>query len=113
MATRPRVKTGFSVLALSIVVLLLTGRRLDRAPLFLTQDEAFFGITAHSIASTARDTSGHFLPLYFQWPPAISTNIWFQPTLIYVTALFLKVLPLSAVSVRLPTVIVGLLDVVL
>src|SRR5262245_2267217 len=38
---------------------------------------------------------------------------WFQPQIIYVTALFLQVLPVTEASFRVPTVLVGALDVLL
>src|SRR4051812_10597656 len=89
-----RLTTVLTVLALSVGSLLLSARHLDRVPLFLTQDEVFFGVTAHSLASTARDTNGLLLPLYFQWAPGLSFSVFFPPALIYVTAIFLKILPL-------------------
>ena len=85
---------------------------LGSAPVYLGQDEVFFGVTAHSIASTARDINGRFLPLYFQWPGRVPA-VWFQPIPVYVMALFLKVLPLSEWSIRLPTLLFGIADIVL
>jgi 4-amino-4-deoxy-L-arabinose transferase-like glycosyltransferase len=45
--------------------------------------------------------------------PALGDDVWFCPVLVYVTAAFLKVVPLSEIAVRLPSVVVGALDVVL
>ncbi len=102
-----------TILLLALATVALYGTRLSDAPMYLGQDEVFFGITAHSIASTGRDLGGRLLPLYFQWPAEISTNVFYQPMLIYSTALLLKAVPLSEAAIRAPTVVVGLADVVL
>ncbi len=94
------------------VAVLLYAPYLGSAPVYLGQDEVFFGVTAHSIASTARDINGRFLPLYFQWPGR-APAVWFQPIPVYVMAFFLKVLPLSEWSIRLPTLVFGVADIVL
>jgi 4-amino-4-deoxy-L-arabinose transferase-like glycosyltransferase len=52
------------------------------------------------------------MPLYFQMRP-IGDNVWFQPSLVYFTALFLTILPVSEWAIRLPSAIVGTIDVVL
>ena len=62
--------------------------------------------------ATLHDANGRFLPLYIQMPQ-IGTDTWFHPMLVYVTAVFLKVLPLSEWALRLPTVFVGLVDIAL
>jgi 4-amino-4-deoxy-L-arabinose transferase-like glycosyltransferase len=85
---------------------------LGRAPIYLHEAEILFALHAHSIATTARDLYGRFLPVYFQMKP-IGDNVWFQPAIVYVTAVFLKVLPLTEWSVRLPSAIMGTADVVL
>jgi 4-amino-4-deoxy-L-arabinose transferase-like glycosyltransferase len=87
----------------------LYGRRLDYAPPHVEIDEVLIAIDAHSIATTGRDLRGEFLPLYSQ----TAEHSWYQPFVIYVTALFLKALPLSEWSIRLPTVCIGVLDIVL
>jgi predicted membrane-bound mannosyltransferase len=54
------------------------------------------------------------MPLYFQIQMRGETRSgWFMPVIFYAIALVLKVLPLSEASVRLPSVIVGLTDIVL
>jgi 4-amino-4-deoxy-L-arabinose transferase-like glycosyltransferase len=85
---------------------------LERSPVYLHDAEVQFGLQAQSIATTLHDTNGRFLPLYFQMP-AIGGNVWFHPMLVYVTAPFLKVLPFSETSIRLPAVFIGVADVVL
>src|SRR4029453_5723685 len=59
---------------------------------------------------SGRDLNGRLLPLYFAEPEFKAGR---DPVMIYVTALALKVLPLSQFAVRLPTALVGVLDCVL
>jgi 4-amino-4-deoxy-L-arabinose transferase-like glycosyltransferase len=102
-------KTALTILLLVIPVLVLYASRLAYSPIYLHHDEVFFALEAHSIASTGRDLYGRFLPLYFQ----ISDDVWFQPILVYVTAFFLKLFPLSESTLRLPSAVMGTIDVVL
>ena len=85
---------------------------LGRAPIYLHDAEVLFALHAHSIATTAHDTNGRWLPLYFQMP-SIGENVWFHPVIVYWMAPFLRVLPATEWAVRLPSVFVGMLDLVL
>ena len=76
----------------------------------LHYDEVFFGLQAHAIQSTARDLNGRLLPLYFQLESSMN---WYQPAAVYWMALVLMVAPLSDAIIRLPTVLVGVANVVL
>jgi len=89
---------------------LVYGWRLDYSPIHLHYDEIFFALQGHSIQSTGRDLNGRLLPLYFQLESSMN---WYQPAAVYWTALVLMVAPLSDAMVRLPTVIVGVANVVL
>ena len=83
---------------------------LDYAPPGLHQHEVFFGLHAQAIAKSARDLYGRFLPLYF----LIRLNgldLWFHPGLVYATAPWLLVLPLSHAALRLPTALIGTVNV--
>jgi 4-amino-4-deoxy-L-arabinose transferase-like glycosyltransferase len=102
-----------TVLLLALGALVLYGTRLGGVPMYLSLDESFFALASHSIATTGRDLNDRFLPLYFQWPAEVSTDVFYQPMLVYATALVLKVLPFTETVLRLPAVIVGLADVVL
>jgi 4-amino-4-deoxy-L-arabinose transferase-like glycosyltransferase len=103
----------FAPLALLVLgVLALTVANLGRAPIYLHEAEVLFALHAHSIATTLHDTNGRLLPLYFQMPQ-IGENVWFQPMIVYTTAPFLALLPMSEAVVRLPSVLIGLADVVL
>jgi 4-amino-4-deoxy-L-arabinose transferase-like glycosyltransferase len=105
-----------SRLILTVVVVcsfLLYAPYLGSTPVYIAADEVFFGLNAHSIAFTGHDINGRFLPLYFQWPAQIAPHVWFQPIIVYFTAVFFRVLPVSEWSIRLPTILVALTDIVL
>jgi 4-amino-4-deoxy-L-arabinose transferase-like glycosyltransferase len=87
----------------------LYGYRLEYAPPHLEIDEVLIGLDAHAIASTGRDLRGERLPLYSQ----TAEHSWYQPLVIYLTALTLKVLPFSESSVRMPTICLAVVDIVL
>ena len=87
---------------------LLYANRLACAPIYLTHDEVNFSLQAISIARTGHDLNGRFLPLYFSEPEFAAGR---DPLMIYATALALQVLPISEWAVRLPTALVGVLNV--
>lgn len=92
--------------------LILYTANIGHAPIYLHEAEVLFALHAQSIATTLHDTNGRLLPLYFQMPQ-IGENVWFHPMAVYAMVPFLKVLPLSETAIRLPSVLVGLIDVVL
>jgi 4-amino-4-deoxy-L-arabinose transferase-like glycosyltransferase len=89
------------------IAALLYGVGLDVSPIYLTHDEVIYARNALSIAESGRDLSGQLLPISIP----VTGTFYATPANIYLTALFLKVLPLSEVSVRLPSVLVGLVCV--
>ncbi len=97
-------------IALLALVAALYVRHLAYAPIYLVHDEIKFALQARSIAQNGRDLNGAFMPLYFSEPEFPAGR---DPVSIYATALVLRVLPLSERAIRLPTALVGLLDVVL
>jgi 4-amino-4-deoxy-L-arabinose transferase-like glycosyltransferase len=86
---------------------------LGDAPAYLNRDEMFFGLTAHSLASTGHDTTGRFLPLYFQTQMRYGSEMWFQPMLMYSATATVKLFGLSEAAIRLPMALAGVIDVVL
>lgn len=102
------------VLALTSV---LYASGLDIAPFYIGGDEAHFAGHAQSIADTGRDLTGSRLPVFVRISdplvPNNSTQIWYQPFLFYAMALGFKVFPVTEWSTRLPTVLIGILDVFL
>jgi len=86
-------------------------------PIYLGGDEARFATHAYSIASTGKDLSGRRMPLLVNMTASPDSKEgstrWYQPTLFYLEAVVLKFLPLSESSIRIPTAIIGILDVFL
>jgi 4-amino-4-deoxy-L-arabinose transferase-like glycosyltransferase len=103
-----------AILALSLLLYL---DRLDVAPVYIGGDEAHFANHGHSIATTGRDLNGTRLPLFIQITDLLvqnsSTRVWYQPTLFYMLAATFTVLPVNEYTVRLPTALLGVLNVVL
>jgi len=96
-------------IAVAIVVGISYFAYLDRSPVYLSHDEIVFGSHGHAIATTGRDLNGRFFPLFFE----VRAGYWATPVTIYLMALVQKILPLSEISIRLPTVLIGLTSVVL
>jgi 4-amino-4-deoxy-L-arabinose transferase-like glycosyltransferase len=86
-------------------------------PVYLGGDEVRFATEAASIAASGRALNGDRLPLFVHMADGIAANDgstrWYQPTLFYLIAIVLRFRPLTEASVRIPTAIVGLLDVLL
>lgn len=108
-----RLPSGAVVLALMLTAFAYLFD-LDGAPVYLGGDEAHFAVQSYALATTGGDLKGTTWPLFVNlWDPqgdmAIQERFhaWYQPLLFYILALTLKVLPLSVVSVRLPTAIIG------
>src|SRR3989344_2775094 len=80
---------------------------LDRTPIHLNQDELGFALNAHSISNTGFDENGRFYPLYF-WHLGV---MWSTPIIVYLTALSLKLFPVSEIAIRLPSVFIGLINI--
>jgi len=96
-------------IAVGALALVLYVPGLNRVPPYLHHDEVFFSNQAYAVAKTGRDTAGHFLPAFFEVYP----GWWYQPILVYFSALFLTVLPFTETAIRLPSVAIGVIDVVL
>jgi 4-amino-4-deoxy-L-arabinose transferase-like glycosyltransferase len=95
--------------ALAAAVCILYFWRLNDAPMLIGGDEAYFALHARSIALTARDADGRFLPLFFQIDP----TTWYQPMLVYLMAPVLKVFGVSEWTVRAPIAALAVVNVVL
>jgi hypothetical protein len=94
---------------------LLYLKDLGRAPVYLGWDEARTAVQGYSLATTGRDMNGHRAPLLFHITdpliPNHSSRTWWQPTLFYLTAGVLLIAPMAEWSVRLPNVMLALLNV--
>jgi 4-amino-4-deoxy-L-arabinose transferase-like glycosyltransferase len=98
----------------------LYGHRLGEAPPYIGLDEAHFAVHGHSLATTARDLNGSLLPLFVNLEDPLGDRpqlawgaTWYHPLGFYLIAAALTVLPLDEWSIRLPFVIIGLLNVIL
>lgn len=106
-----RVKSGWALFAAVLLVVVssmvyLTGLR--KSPPYLMHDELQFSLQARSLADTGHDLAGRRWPVFFtepEFPPGR------DPVIIYVTSMALRVLPFSESSVRMPTALVGVLDI--
>jgi len=105
-----RLATGLGLAALLAVAATLYLTRLSFVPPYLMQDEVNFALQAHSIATTARDTNGRLLPVFFS---EVGFEAGRDPLMIYWTALFLTVQPLSEAAVRFPSALLGVLTIAL
>ena len=92
-----------------IVLVGLTVRffRIDLSPPRLTHDEMSIGYNAFSILKTAKDEWGRLLPLDFE---AFGDHK--LPGYIYALVPILKFLPLNLVTVKIPSILFGLLAIV-
>ena len=98
-----KLKNSWPFLILIVASVFLYSYRLDKVPVHLNQDELEFSLNAYSISKTLTDQSGRFLPFYFWHLGAF----WATPVITYLTAIFLKFLPLEEGVIRLPSVLVG------
>lgn len=105
-------RNSLRLVFLAAAVLALYGVGLEHTPPHLHHDEAVISLQAHSIATTGRNFEGRLLPLYFHMPH-VEARAWFQPMIVYVTALFLQVLPAAAWSFRFPTAVIATVNVLL
>lgn len=78
--------------------------RVDTAPSGILVDEASFGYNAYSILKTGKDEFGMRLPLVFE-----AFGDQKLPLYTYLLVPFIKIFSLSALSVRLPSVLAGAL----
>ncbi len=82
-------------------------------PVYFGGDEAHFAVGAHAIATTGRNVNGDRWPVFVNLAdPAGGAqqpwgDTWYQPVLFYVTALFVKVLPFTITTIRLPVALIG------
>jgi len=82
--------------------------KLSSIPPGVNRDEASIGYTAYSLLKTGKDEYGRTWPVSFQ-----SFGDWKLPLYIYTTVPFVKVFGLNELAVRLPSVLAGILTVLL
>ena len=102
----------FKILWLSLVWIVLLGvflrfYKLGIIPIALNRDEASLGYNAYSILKTSHDEHGVFLPLNFQ-----SFGDWKLGGYIYTLVPFVSVFGLSEWSVKLPSALAGVFQII-
>lgn len=96
---------------LFVAACVLYAWRLDAMPTYISPDEAIISVDAYELATTGRDLKGTSLPLYFHIQMPGETRFgWFTPVIFYLSAAFYQVLPFTEWSVRLPSVFIGLVN---
>jgi len=102
-------KKFFQYLPLLIVIVFGLSLRtlfLNVVPPSLNEDEAALGYNAFSLLKTGADEHGRFLPLALE-----SFGDWKLPVYSYVDTIFVVFMGLSEVSVRLPSILSGVLGI--
>jgi 4-amino-4-deoxy-L-arabinose transferase-like glycosyltransferase len=95
------------IIVILVAAATLYTANLNTAPIYLSNDETEFAIQSQSIATTARDIDGRFLPLYFH----VVDNSWFHPGLFYLMAPVMAVTRPMPWAVRLPIALVAVFNV--
>ena len=97
-----------------LLLLLLTAAvylwRLGEVPVYLAPDEVIIANDAYALAATGRVARWHVPAAVFS---AGANDSWFMPVIYYGIALALQVLPLAEWSIRVPTVLAGVLSIAL
>jgi 4-amino-4-deoxy-L-arabinose transferase-like glycosyltransferase len=109
--------TRLPIVAVLLVTATLYFRAVGGVPVYIGGDEARFATAASSIAATGRDLAGHRLPLFFHLSDSLAGDQggtrWYQPLLFYLMAVAFRFLPVTEQSMRLPTAVIGTLNVFL
>lgn len=110
----PRFATTLKALLVAAIAFAVYVPRLHDTPMFLSPDEVIISVGAHALATTGRDVEGKVMPLYFNIQMrGEERRGWFTPVIFYLSALCQRLLPFSEGTVRLPSVLVGTIDIVL
>ncbi len=100
-----RFRPALIAIALGAVALLVGGRDLGRAPIYLYHDEAIYALNAHSLLTTGHDLLGLRFPLFFH------TFAWVPPIAIYARLFTFMFVPVSEATTRFPGVVFFAIDV--
>ena len=105
MSAKKLIKNKYLFLIL-LIASFLRLFKLSQVPVSLFGDELDVGYHAYSILKTGRDYSGNFMPFHFQ-----SLADWRTPLYLYSAVPTVAVFGISALGVRLPAAIFGILGV--
>lgn len=103
-----KIISNYKILLFAIVIIAFLLRFIDlgKVPNGLNVDEVAFGYNAYSIAKTARDENGKFLPLVFE-----SYGDFKPPIYVYLTVIPVSIFGLNEFSVRFISALTGVLSV--
>lgn len=101
-------KNKILILLIFLLALGLRVYKVTQYPAGLNADEAAIGYNAYSLLLTGKDEFGHSWPLNFQ-----SFNDYKPGLYFYLTLPLIKILGLTVLAVRLPSVILGALTVLI
>lgn len=99
-------KSKFLLLSILIIALFLRLWKINEVPVSLFSDELDVGYHAYSILETGKDYSGNPWPLHFESYPDLRT-----PLYIYSAVPTVAIFGITALGVRLPAVIFGVLGI--
>src|SRR3989338_9116690 len=99
-------KSSFLILIIVLIGFFVRFYKITSSPEGLYIDETSIGYNAYSIISTGRDEHGSFMPLFFE-----AFGEYKLPVYIYSVVLAQLILGPSDLSVRLPSVIFGVLTI--
>lgn len=99
--------TRYVLIAIVTAALFLRLWDISQVPPGVNRDEASIGITAYSLMMTGKDEYGRMLPISFE-----SFGDWKLPLYIYTVIPFIKLMGLTELAVRIPSVLAGIGSVV-
>lgn len=104
-----------AVVALLVAAAAIYLPRLDRAPYYVSADEAHFAAHASALASRGTDLHGNRTPIFFSitdpLTPGHDQRVWYQPMLFYILAAQLIAAPLTETTLRLPLAVIAVVNV--
>jgi 4-amino-4-deoxy-L-arabinose transferase-like glycosyltransferase len=99
-------KVKFLLIGILLIASFLRLWKLSYVPISLFGDEADLGYQAYSVLKTGKDYYGNFMPIHFH-----SLAEWRTPLYLYSAVPTVAVFGISALGVRLPAAIFGILGV--
>lgn len=102
-------KTKIKYLLLVVFSFIFLSFSLNLTPVHLNQDELMFSLNANSVAENLTDYYGNRLPFYFRH----LDSFWATPVVVYLTSFVLKFFSISEATIRLSSVLVGVVSTLL
>ena len=97
--------------AIVLAALAVYATGLDRAPYYVSADEAHFAAHAQALSERGTDLHGNRAPIFFRITdpliPGHDQRVWYQPLLFYILAATFTVMPVTETGLRLPIALIG------